>query len=98
MSKLKGRNHSHSIEAYIKPSVLLLHIFITITAIVVALHHLHGEDPHLHGVARVHGPVLVVLHEDVNIVVPVQAVLVNWWSVIEQSSYTSHHVSIVTYC
>lgn len=62
---------------------------------VVALHHLQGEDLHLHVVARVHGLVLVALHEDVDIVVQVQAVLVNWSGVIEQSSFTSHHVRIL---
>lgn len=65
---------------------------------VVALHHLQDEGLHLHGVAHVHGLVLVVLHEDVDIVVQVQAVLVNWLDVIEQSSYTSHRVRIITYC
>ena len=97
MSKLKGTNDSLSIEAYINPTLSsLLPVFNTIADTVVALHHLQGEDLHLHVVARVHGLVLVVLREDVDIVVQVQAVLVNWPGVTKQSSYTSHHVRIVT--
>ena len=96
MSKLKGTNDSLSTEAYINPTLSSLLPVITIADTVVALHHLQGEDLHLHVVAHVHGLVLVVLHEDVDIVVQVQAVLVNWSGVTEQSSYTSHHVRIVT--
>ena len=96
MSKLEGTNDSLSIEAYVTPALSsLLPVFIAIADTVVALHHLQGEDLHLHVVARVHGLVLVVLHEDVDIVVQVQAVLVNWSGVIEQSSFTSHHVRIL---
>ena len=96
MSRLKGTNDSPSIEAYINPTLSsLLPVFITIADTIVALHHLQGEDLHLYVVARIHGLVLVVLHEDVDIVVQVQAVLVNWSGVIEQSNYTSH-VRIVT--
>jgi len=52
-------------------------VLLDITDTVVALHLHQEEDLHLHGVAHVQGPVLVVQHEDVGIVVLVQVVLAN---------------------
>lgn len=52
-------------------------ILFNFTDTVVAPRRHQEEDLRLHGVAHVRGPVLVVRHEDVGTVVPVQAALVS---------------------